>query len=170
MQAKYSTADLLPYFRFLASQVGTQREKGRTHDHHIAPRSQFPELENEPSNIITLTVAAHAEAHSLLSEAVPEQRVNAAVIYAVQRGLEKGRMLIAKYKCPALPKTLVHRPAGTGIGRPKQRHAAVDLAKATLLYLSGMPIESVVAAVRGTRSAFDVQKLIRKTLRGLPSR
>lgn len=42
------------------------KEKFKTHDHHIKPRCLFPELINDPENIVTLTVSEHIYAHKLL--------------------------------------------------------------------------------------------------------
>lgn len=38
----------------------------KTHRHHIKPRSLYPELEFEPSNIVVLTIEEHIKAHNLL--------------------------------------------------------------------------------------------------------
>ena len=74
MRAKYPTADFRAYFAFLASRpVLTYRRKAGLHRHHMAPREQFPELDNGMSgpNIIVLTVADHTKAHALLTKVSP---------------------------------------------------------------------------------------------------
>jgi hypothetical protein len=45
------------------------------------------------------------------------------------------------------------------------KHSPVDLAEARRLYESGLSINDVVAAVKGTRASFDVKKLVRKTFK-----
>jgi hypothetical protein len=66
MQAKYPGADLPRYFAFLNQSAGAD------HDHHIAPRSEFPELATEPDNIRAVSFHEHFYAHYLLAIAVPE--------------------------------------------------------------------------------------------------
>jgi hypothetical protein len=45
------------------------------------------------------------------------------------------------------------------------RHAPVDLVEAQRLYQTGLSLNDVVDAVKGTRASFDVKKLLRKTFR-----
>lgn len=71
LETRYPVADFSAYFAFLETCIGTASEKGRTHEHHIAPKKQFPELEHDPSNLITLTVEDHKRAHHLLGLVVP---------------------------------------------------------------------------------------------------
>lgn len=71
LQERYPTADFWEYFRFLGECKGTHPE-GRTHEHHICPRKQFPEFVDAPENLITLSIDDHAHAHDLLGDAVPE--------------------------------------------------------------------------------------------------
>jgi len=76
MQAKYPKADFGEYFRFLVSRCGTEKKACGTEEHHIAPRAQFPELANEPLNLITLFIADHAFAHKLLRTVHPDFKNN----------------------------------------------------------------------------------------------
>ena len=67
LQERYPDADFAVYFRFLDACSGTKSESGRTHDHHICPRKQFPEYaEGFRENLITLTIEDHAFVHKLL--------------------------------------------------------------------------------------------------------
>ncbi len=66
MQAKYPDSDLSRYFAYLAAAIGTD------HDHHIAPKAEFPELADDRENIISLSFQEHFYAHYLLALAVPE--------------------------------------------------------------------------------------------------
>ena len=88
MEAKYPEADFGEYFRFLVSCAGTL--KGLTHEHHIAPRKQFPELAEEPENFITLTITDHATAHKLLGAAVPEMFMGTGWIEQQKYAASKG--------------------------------------------------------------------------------
>jgi hypothetical protein len=72
LQERYPTAHLGAYFAFVESCRGTKQESGRTNEHHICPKKQFPEYEHDPDNLITLTIGDHAHAHKLLAAAVPE--------------------------------------------------------------------------------------------------
>ena len=74
LQEWYPLSDFSMYFRYLESCIGTKSESGCTQDHHICPRKQFPELEHDPDNLITLRIEDHAHAHKLLAAAVPELR------------------------------------------------------------------------------------------------
>jgi hypothetical protein len=67
LQERYPLADFSIYFRHLDV---CRTVKGlNTHDHHICPRKQFPELEQDPDNLITLAIGDHAFAHRLLEAA-----------------------------------------------------------------------------------------------------
>lgn len=76
MQQKYPSANLVVYGAFmeLCRQFEPEPQKGRTHEHHICPKKQFPELEHSPKNLITLYTELHMHAHRLLGAAVPELR------------------------------------------------------------------------------------------------
>ena len=66
MEAKYPQADFGAYFYVLGQSVGSD------HKHHIAPRSLFPELADEPDNLKPLSVREHVEAHRMLAIQIPE--------------------------------------------------------------------------------------------------
>ncbi len=51
--------------------------------------------------------------------------------------------------------------------KSRMKHLPVDLIKARALYEAGASVNDVVTAVKGTRAAFDVKKLIRKTFKEL---
>lgn len=74
LQERYPTANLVVYSAFieLCRQFEPEPQKAATQDHHICPRKQFPELEHEPENLITLYTPLHMHAHELLHAAVPE--------------------------------------------------------------------------------------------------
>jgi|HubBroStandDraft_1064217.scaffolds.fasta_scaffold16936_5 hypothetical protein len=76
LHAKYPSANLVVYDAFieLCRQHEPEPKVGETHEHHICPRKQFPELEQEPSNLVTLYTVLHTHAHRLLAHAVPEIR------------------------------------------------------------------------------------------------
>jgi len=84
LQARYPLAELTVYFAFidLCRQFELEPQKGKTHEHHICPKKQFPELEHAPENLITLHTRLHAHAHRLLAAAVPELSTTAAWIAA----------------------------------------------------------------------------------------
>ena len=52
--------------RFRVEENRLQARPYKTHRHHIKPRSLYPELIFEPSNIVVLTVEEHVKAHNLL--------------------------------------------------------------------------------------------------------
>ena len=69
---RFPDSDLSPYFEFIWSRPVRKYRPGRgLHRHHIAPRAQFPELEKDPANLITLTVSDHRGAHRLLEPWCP---------------------------------------------------------------------------------------------------
>src|SRR5579864_3176594 len=74
LELRYPSADFSAYFRFLEACRGTLREAGRTQEHHICPKKQFPEFEDVAENLMTLRIDDHAHAHLLLGAAVPELR------------------------------------------------------------------------------------------------
>ncbi len=65
----------------------------------------------------------------------------------------------------AAVKTVVSVPEKSTATR--MRHAPVDLTEARRLFENGMAVNDIVEAVKGTRNAFDVKKLIRKTFKTL---
>lgn len=73
LQERYPASDFSFYFRHLEACMGTEKQRGRTHEHHICPCKQFPEYEHdEPANLITLTIEDHSWAHRLLWRAHPD--------------------------------------------------------------------------------------------------
>jgi hypothetical protein len=62
-------------------------------------------------------------------------------------------------------KTLCPQPRNRRPYATRIQHAPVDLAEARRLYETGLSINDVVAAIKGTRAAFDVKKLVRKTFK-----
>lgn len=72
-------------------------------------------------------------------------------------------------KADFTPKMSTTADGGSFLDKPvgRMKHAAVDLTKARELFENGMAINDIVEAVRGTRAAFDVKKLVRKTLKTL---
>jgi hypothetical protein len=72
LQVCFPLADFEAYFSFLAEH---QTVKGpNTQDHHILPRNPFPEFEDCPENLITLTKQDHATAHKILRRCEPSFR------------------------------------------------------------------------------------------------
>ena len=74
MQAKYPDADFTDYFAYLEARPAlTWKPGGRLHRHHIAPREQFPELNDgmTGANIIVLRLSDHKRAHAILAQAIP---------------------------------------------------------------------------------------------------
>jgi hypothetical protein len=70
MKAKYPAPDC-GYFAFIKRMRRT-RQRGKTHDHHIAPKSLFPELRDDLANLIPLSVANHKKAHAILARWIPD--------------------------------------------------------------------------------------------------
>jgi hypothetical protein len=68
LRKKFPRANFTKYFSFIRKHAG--KGKG-LQNHHIAPRSQFPDLKKEPGNLVKLTFKHHRTAHIILSEAVP---------------------------------------------------------------------------------------------------
>jgi len=52
---------------------GKQRRKYGTDTHHVFPRSQYPQLRNEPWNQVTVNARQHALYHQLFSNRNPEE-------------------------------------------------------------------------------------------------
>lgn len=73
LQERYPSADFGPYFAFLEACKGLTPEKGKTHEHHICPKAQFPEYRYELANLITLMIEDHRQSHRLLAAAIPEE-------------------------------------------------------------------------------------------------
>jgi hypothetical protein len=70
LQERYPKADFTIYFRHIDACLGTKRESGRTHEHHICPNRQFPEYgKGFPENLIVLSLEDHDFAHKLLETA-----------------------------------------------------------------------------------------------------
>jgi hypothetical protein len=126
LQERYPTADFSVYFRFLEACAGTQRDSGRTHGHHICPRKQFPDLEDEPDNVITLHIDDHALAHKLLGAAVPElSRATAAWIESQKDGAAKGGRVAARVH--KKNRTGPYAPGSRKLGRVNGRKNALRL-------------------------------------------
>lgn len=62
------------YLRFIASR---QSSDGYVERHHIYPRSMFPQLADDPKNLIALTAREHFIAHWMLHKAFGEQMTQA---------------------------------------------------------------------------------------------
>jgi hypothetical protein len=62
-------------------------------------------------------------------------------------------------------KTLCPQPRNRRPYATRIQHAPVDLVEAQRLYQNGATINDIVIAVKGTRAAFDVKKLVRKTFK-----
>src|SRR5208282_3346305 len=67
MQAKYPQADFAAYFAFIDACAATP-QSGPVHRHHIAPREQFPELAKAATNLISVAVENHKQAHCILAQ------------------------------------------------------------------------------------------------------
>jgi hypothetical protein len=69
MEARFPGSNLSAYFTFVygCAENGEQA-------HHVAPRCEFPELENLPGNLVRMSYENHVHAHVLLSAAVPSHR------------------------------------------------------------------------------------------------
>jgi hypothetical protein len=94
LQERYPAANLAVYFAFIAGcrQFEPEPQKGKTHEHHICPKKQFPEYRYEPENLITLYTPLHAHAHRLLGYCVPAlSRANAAWIACASEGGRKSK-------------------------------------------------------------------------------
>jgi hypothetical protein len=67
------------------------------------------------------------------------------------------------------PKTQTTADGSSFLDKPvgRTKHAPVDLTEARRLYETGVAINDIVEAVKGTRAAFDVKKLVRKTFKEL---
>jgi hypothetical protein len=102
LQERYPQADFSIYFRHLEACRGTKRESGRTHEHHICPRKQFPELEHDSNNLITLTSEDHAHAHKLLTAAcgisAPPTVLFKAQLAGAAKGGRKGGIVTGETK------------------------------------------------------------------------
>ena len=115
LQERYPAANLIVYFAFLDAcrQFEPEPQKGKTHEHHICPRKQFPEHIAAPENMITLYTALHQHAHRLLGKAVPElSKANLAWIAAGIKNAAKGG------RKGGLHAQETHKKNGTGLFAP----------------------------------------------------
>jgi hypothetical protein len=69
LKQKFPKANFRRYFDFL-EQVVVLVKGG--HRHHILPKNEFPELKNDPRNLVRISPAEHYLAHYLLAIASPE--------------------------------------------------------------------------------------------------
>lgn len=105
MEAKYPQADFGAYFYVLGQSVGSD------HKHHIAPRSLFPELADEPDNLKPLSVREHVEAHRMLAIQIPEANWYPKFIAGNLATSAKGGRIGGR----------IHKKNGTGIFAPEHR-------------------------------------------------
>jgi hypothetical protein len=82
LERRYPFADLDDYLCWLDECRAKKTYQRKTHKHHVAPRAQFPELVDDPDNLIKLTVEQHVHAHDLLSMAIPDLYVTPSFIRA----------------------------------------------------------------------------------------
>src|SRR5580700_6425113 len=95
MRMKYPKVDFKPYFAFLESlPVYKPKRNANLHRHHIAPKKQFPKLNEGWSgpNILVLKDKNHWKAHRLLEKACSDFLFNPELInFASEAGKKGGR-------------------------------------------------------------------------------
>jgi hypothetical protein len=138
LRARFPGADFDGCLMFLSTVFDSGKYR-----HHIAPRCEFPELEDEPDNIIRLSYKNHVRVHVLLSKAVPEhagfrhtmlmmtgqtelaQTEAAARGRAAQGGAEGLRALLLKANAAQSPKErLANLAKARAAQSPEERRAA----------------------------------------------